>query len=104
MPLSLNLGLDGLSRWRVGRWRWRRLYPAGPHVGEELVRDLSQDVFSEPGHAQDVAPSSVNVVPEWNELRGKRNKKREFKQTLKPTHHWERVSKMSQICFETFSI
>lgn len=70
-PRSSYLGLEGLH-WRcVGRWRWRRLDPAGPHVGEELVGDLSQDIFGEPGHAQDVVSRPVDVVPEWDKLRRK---------------------------------
>lgn len=64
--------MEGLPRRRVGRGRRRRLDPAGPHVGEELVGDLGQDVFGEPGHAQDVVPRPVDVVPEWDKLRGEK--------------------------------
>lgn len=65
---SLDLGLEGLAGRRVGRRRRRGFYPAGPHVGQELVGNLGQDVFGEPGHAQDVVPRSVDVVPEWDKL------------------------------------
>lgn len=72
-PRSLYLGLEGLARRRVGGRCWRRLYPAGPHVGQELLRDLGQDVFGETGHAQDVVPGSVDVVPKRNKLEEKRD-------------------------------
>lgn len=73
--LSSYLCLEGLSRRRVGRRGGRRLDPAGPHVGEELVGNLGQDVFGEAGHAQDVIPRPVDVVSEWDEL-GRRRKTR----------------------------
>lgn len=72
---SSYLGLYGLPRRRVGRRRWGRLDPAGPHVGEELVGDLGQDVFGEPRHAQDVVPRPVDVVSERDELRERGGRK-----------------------------
>lgn len=66
-----DLGLDGLRRRGVGRRRRRRFDAAGPHVGQELVRDLGQDVFGEPGHAQDVVPAPVDVISEGDKLRRK---------------------------------
>lgn len=72
-PVSSSyLGLEGLPRWRVGRGRGRWLDPACLHVGEELVGDLGQDVLGEAGHAQDVVPRPVDVIPERDELRGKK--------------------------------
>lgn len=73
---SSYLRLERLPRRRVGRRRRQRLDPAGPHVGQELVGDLGQDVFGEPGHAQDVVPCPVDVVSERDELRGKRKRRR----------------------------
>lgn len=65
------LSLDGLPRWCVRRWSWRWFNPPGPHIGQELVRDLSQHIFGEPGHAQNVISSPVNIVSEWDKLRKK---------------------------------
>lgn len=67
---SSDLRLQRLSRRRVGGRRGRRLDPAGPHVGEELVGDFSQDVLGESGHAQNVVPGPVDVVSERNKLGG----------------------------------
>lgn len=66
---SSYLSLERLPRWCVRRWSWRRFNPPGPHVGQELVGDLSQHIFGEPGHAQDVVSSAVNIVSEWDKLR-----------------------------------
>lgn len=68
---SSYLSLEGLSRRCVRRRSWRRFNPPGPHVRQELVRDLSQHVFGEPGHAQDVISGPVNIVSEWDKLRKK---------------------------------
>lgn len=67
---SSYLRLEGLRRRCVGRGRGRWLDPACPHVGEELVRDLGQDVLGEAGHAQDVVPRPVDVIPERDKLGG----------------------------------
>ena len=45
--------------------------PSALHVGDELVRDLRQHVFSEPRHAQHVVPRPVHVIAEGDELRGR---------------------------------
>ena len=45
--------------------------PAGSHVGQELVRDLCQNVLGQPGHAQDVVPRSVDVVAERHKLQNR---------------------------------
>lgn len=72
-PVSSSyLGLEGLPRRCVGRGRGRWLDPACPHVGEELVGDLGQDVLGEAGHAQDVVPRPVDVIPERDELGGEK--------------------------------
>ena len=65
---SSDLGLDGLSRGGVRRGRGQGLDAPGPHVGQELVGDLCQDIFSQPCHAQDVVPCPVNVVSEGDKL------------------------------------
>lgn len=63
-----NLGLQRLCWRRVGRRHRQRLDPSRPHVGKELVGDLGQDVLGEAGHAQDVVPCAVDVIPEWDKL------------------------------------
>lgn len=65
---SSYLSLDGLP-WRCVRRRcWRWFNPPGPHVGQELVGNLSQHILGQPGHAQDVISSPVNIVSEWDKL------------------------------------
>lgn len=63
-----NLGLEWLRWRRVGGGHRQRLDPSRPHEGKELVRDLGQDVFGEAGHAQDVVPCAVDIIPEWDKL------------------------------------
>lgn len=61
--------MDG-RRWTGGvrRGQGAGFDPSGPHVGQELVRDLSEHLFSQTSHAEDVVPSSVDVVSERNKL------------------------------------
>ena len=65
-------GEEGVDRRRgaggVRGGQGPRLDPPGPHVGQELVRDFGQHLFSQAGHAEDVVPPPVDVVPERNEL------------------------------------
>lgn len=68
------LGLERLCRRCVGRGRRQRLDPSCPHVGEELVGDLGQDVLGKAGHAQDVVTRPVDIIPEWDKLGEKENK------------------------------
>lgn len=68
------LGLERLCRRCVGRGRRQRLDPSCPHVGEELVGDLGQDVLGKAGHAQDVVTCPVDVIPEWDKLGENENK------------------------------
>lgn len=63
-------------RRRRGWW----LDSSGPHVGEKLLRDLSEDIFSQSSHAQDVVSASVNIIPERHEL--KQRWKKVISQTL----------------------
>lgn len=61
--------VDG--RRRTGGVRRRQgagFDPSGPHVGQELVGDFSEHLLRQTSHAEDVVPSSVNVVSERNEL------------------------------------
>lgn len=57
-----------LSRGRVGRGCGLWFESPGPHVGQELVGDLGQDVLGQPGHAQDGVPRPVHVVSERDKL------------------------------------
>lgn len=65
-------GEKGVDGWRwtggVGRWQRAGFDPPGSHVGQELVGDLSQHFLSQAGHAENVVTTSVNVVPERDEL------------------------------------
>lgn len=65
---SDGIGL-GLVAGRV-RWRWDRIGLNGSalHVGDQLVGDLSQYVFSQPRHAQHMVTCAVHVVSEWHKL------------------------------------
>lgn len=38
------------------------------HERQQLVWDLCQDILSQAGHAQDLVPRAVHVVPERDEL------------------------------------
>lgn len=42
------------------------------HVGHQLVRDLSQHIPGQAGHAQYVVAGAVHVVPEGHKLRGRK--------------------------------
>lgn len=42
--------------------------PPTLHEWQQLVRDLCQDILSQSGHAQDLVPWPVDVVPERNKL------------------------------------
>lgn len=53
---------------RVGGRQRARLDASGPHVGQELVRDLSQHLLGQTGHAEDVVAPPVDVVSEGDEL------------------------------------
>lgn len=63
-----DLRLQHVGGRAVGRRRRGWLDPSGPHVGQELLGDLGQDVLGQPGHAQDVVSTSVHVIPERHEL------------------------------------
>ena len=52
----------------VGRGGGARFDPPGPHVGEELVRDLGQHLLGQAGHAEDVVSPPVYVVSEGDKL------------------------------------
>lgn len=45
-----------------------RLNAPGPHVVQELLRDLRQDVLGQASHAQDVVAPGVDVIPERHKL------------------------------------
>lgn len=55
-------------RQRRGGERRPRLDPSALHEGQQLVGDLGQDVFGQPGHAEDLVPRPVDVVSERDEL------------------------------------
>lgn len=57
--------LSRCSRWRA----WANALCL--HVGHQLVRDLSQYIPGQAGHAQYVVAGAVHVVPEGHKLRGK---------------------------------
>lgn len=42
------------------------------HVGHQLVRDLSQHIPGQAGHAQYVVAGAVHVVSEGHKLRGRK--------------------------------
>lgn len=69
--LFSNLGLKGVACGGVWRWSWVGLDATPFHVGDELVWDLSKDIFSQPSHAQHMVSCAVNVIPEWNKLQEK---------------------------------
>lgn len=62
----------------MGWGLWRRLRRCGGwwawadalclHVGHQLVRDLSQHVPGQAGHAQDMVAGAVHIVPEGHKL------------------------------------
>lgn len=56
----------------VGRGAGAWFDAPGSHVGEELVRDLSQDLFGQTGHTENVVPPAVDVVTERNKLDGEK--------------------------------
>lgn len=58
----------------VGRGRRVGFDPPAFHVRDELVGDLCEHIFSQPGHAQHVVACSVHVISEWNKLRTKKEK------------------------------
>lgn len=62
-------------RQRRGRECWPRLDPSALHEGQQLVGDLGQDVFGQPGHAEDLVPRPVDVVSERDELEASRQEK-----------------------------
>lgn len=62
------------GRVRAGGQRGPGFDPSALHEGQQLVGDLRQDVLSQAGHAQDLVPRPVDVVPERNELEGRRGK------------------------------
>lgn len=60
-----------LRAWFLFGWRQGTGFDTSIlHVEDELFRDLSQDVFGEPGHTQHVVSCSVHVVSERNKLHG----------------------------------
>lgn len=63
-----------VSRGCVGRGRRVWFDPPAFHVRDELVGDLCEHIFSQPGHAQHVVACSVHVISEWNKLGTKREK------------------------------
>lgn len=63
----------GLVAGRVGRWYGVRFNASALHVGDQLIRDLRQYVFSQPRHAQHVVSRSVHVVSEWDKLDTRKN-------------------------------
>lgn len=70
LPASY-LGLEWLC-WRcVRRGHWQWFDPSRPHVGKKLVGYLSQNILGEAGHAQDVIPCMVGIIPEWDKLGNK---------------------------------
>lgn len=69
---SDRVGL-GLVASRVGRRYRVRFNASALHVGDQLVRDLRQYVFSQPCHAQHVVSRSVHVVSEWDKLDMEKN-------------------------------
>lgn len=64
---SDRVGL-GLVAGRVSRWDGVRLNASALHVGDQLVGDLRQYVFSQPRHAQHMVSCAVHVVSEWDKL------------------------------------
>lgn len=64
---SDGIGLEVVSG-RVSRWDGVRFNGSALHVGDELVRDLGQHVFSQPRHAQHVVACAVHVVSERHKL------------------------------------
>ncbi len=70
-------GCGGGGHWGGvggGRQRGPGFDPPALHEGQQLVRDLRQDVLSQSSHAQDLVPWPVDVVPERNELDENRKK------------------------------
>lgn len=65
-----------VSRGCVGRGRRVGFDPPAFHVRDELVRDLCEHIFRQPGHAQHVVACSVHVISEWNKLSTKKEKHR----------------------------
>lgn len=60
--------LAEVRQWRGGECR-PRLDPPALHERQQLVGDLGQDVFGQPGHAEDLVPRPVDVVSERDELK-----------------------------------
>lgn len=65
-------GSDGVGLGEVARgvswWDWVGFNASALHVGDQLVRDLSQYVFSQPRHAQHMVTCAVHVVSERDKL------------------------------------
>lgn len=75
-------GSHGVGRRLItGRIHWHRVGFNGSalHVGDQLVRDLSQYVFSQSGHAQHMVTCAVHVVSEWYKLLWHRKETHYFK-------------------------
>lgn len=56
----------GAGGVRRGQRAW--LDPPGPHVGQELVWDLREDLLSQAGHAEDVVATAIDVVSKRDKL------------------------------------
>lgn len=85
-----------VSRGCVGRGRRVGFDPPAFHVRDELVRDLCEHIFRQPGHAQHVVACSVHIISEWNKLRTKKEKHRWISNSSDPVENrrsalWSRI-------------
>lgn len=93
-------GEKGVDSWwwtgGVRRWQGPRFDASGPHVGQELVGDFSEHLFSQTGHAEDVVSSPVDVVSERNELRRGKETRRGEEREQKDERKQGRVCKKDE--------
>lgn len=87
---SDRVGL-GLVPWWVRRWDRVGFNASALHVGDELVRDFSQYVFSQPRHAEHMVTCAVHVVSERDKLTRER-KVRLYEGTVSVVVCWGLVS------------
>lgn len=66
MPVQLRQRRGGEGR--------SRLNSSALHERQQLVGDLGEDIFSQPGHAEDLVARSVDVVSERNKLEAMQTK------------------------------